>query len=88
MSSGPLKTSTSAGRGFPATVPVLKTPKPDGQFRDEIVVEILSMDDRDFTGTITPTEARINIFEDILGYPQSDLASVIIGYNRGSTVTY
>ena len=38
--------------------PVFKTPLPDGLFRHEIVVEVLNMDGRDFTGTITATEAR------------------------------
>ena len=43
---------------YPFIPPVFKTPLPDGPFRHEIVVEVLSMDGRNFTGTITPTEAR------------------------------
>ena len=33
-----------------AIPPVFKTPDPDGPFRDEITVEILSMDDKEFHG--------------------------------------
>ena len=43
------------------------------------------MDGKDFTGTITPTEARITIFEDVLGFTQADLAGITLGYNRGRT---
>ena len=46
------------------------------------------MDGKDFTGTITPTEARITIFEDVLGFTQADLAGITLGYNRGRTVTF
>ena len=46
------------------------------------------MDGMQFVGTITPTEARKTIFEDILGLTQANLASVTIGYNQGRIVTY
>ena len=68
--------------------PVFKTPGPEGPYRDEIIVEILSMDDREFKGTITPSEARKTIFEDVLGFKQEDLAGVKIGFNRGRIITY
>ena len=32
-------------------------------------------------GTVTPTEARKTIFEDVLGFKQDDLAGVKIGFN-------
>ena len=76
------------GANFPAIAPVFKTPKFDGPYRDEIVVEILIMNGKDFVGTVTPTEARRTIFEEMLGFTQADLAGVTIGYNRGRTVTY
>ena len=38
------------------------------------------MDGKDFAGTITPTEARITIFEDVLGFTQADLAGITLGY--------
>ena len=44
--------------------PIFKTPRSEGPFKDEIVVEILSIDGRDFAGTITPTEARRKIYEE------------------------
>ena len=46
------------------------------------------MDGRDFTGTITPTEARKKIFEGSLGFTQDQLAGVTIGYNRGRIITF
>jgi hypothetical protein len=60
----------------------------DGPFKDEIVVEILAIDGRDFVGTVTPTEARRKIYEDVLGLAQEDLAGVTIGFNRGRVITY
>ena len=46
------------------------------------------MDDKEFTGTITPSEARKIIFEDVLGFKQDDLAGVKIGFNQGRIITY
>ena len=46
------------------------------------------MDGMQFVGTITPTEARKTIFEDIFGLTQANLASVTIGYNCGIIMTY
>ena len=71
-----------------AIPPVFRTPNADRPFKDEIVVEILSLDDKDFTGTITTSEARITIFEDVLGFKQDDLAGIKIGYNQGRIITY
>ena len=39
------------------------------------------MDGKDFKGTVTPTEARKTIFEDVLGFKQDDLAGVKIGFS-------
>ena len=64
------------------------TTQQDGPLRDEITIEVNKMDGKDFTGTITPTEARITIFEDVLGFTQADLAGITLGYNRGRTVTF
>ena len=57
-------------------------------FRDEIVVEIISLNGENYVGTITPAEARKTIFEDALGLNQSQLAGITIGYNRGRIVTF
>jgi hypothetical protein len=56
--------------------------------RDEIIIEILSIDNKEFKGTITPTEAMITIFEDVLGFKQENLAGVKIGFNHGRIVTF
>ena len=81
-------TSKQASMQVTALTPVFRTPAPDGPFRDKIIVEILSMDKKEFKGTITPTEARKTIFEDVLGFKQDDLAGVKIGYNYGRIVTF
>ena len=73
---------------IPVITPVFKTPQPDGPFKDEIVIEVQQMNSQDFYGTITPTEARISIFEGVLGLAQDDLAGVTVGFNRGRTITY
>ena len=46
------------------------------------------MDGKDFVGTITPTEARKVILEEVLGSAQEDLAGITIGFNRGRIITY
>ena len=61
--------------------PVFKTPAPDGPFRDEVVVDILSIDGVHYAGTITPVEARKMIYESALGLSQDNLASITIGFN-------
>ena len=71
-----------------APQPIFKTPKADGPFRDEITVEIVSINGKEFKGTITPTEARVTIFQDVLGFKQEDLAGVKIGYNQVRLVTF
>ena len=85
---GSARTPGSGGNNAPAPPPVFKTPAPDGPFRDEIIIEILSMDNKEFKGTITPTEARKTIFEDVLGFKQGDLAGVKMGFNLGRIITF
>ena len=68
--------------------PVFRTPMPDGPFKDEIVVEVNSLNGKQYSGTVTVTEARKTIFEQMLGFKQDDLASLTIGYNRGRIITY
>ena len=41
--------------------PVFKTPGPEGPYRDEIVVEILTLNGQSYAGTVTPAEARKTI---------------------------
>ena len=82
------KSNAVCNNDSPALPPVFKTPRPEGPYRDEIVIEIISMDNKEFNGTITPTEARKTIFEDVLGFKQDDLAGVKIGFNRGRIITF
>ena len=60
---------------------VFVTKKPEGAFRDEIVVELQTLDDQPFRGTITFKEAREVMFNEIMGFSLSDLYSVRFRYN-------
>ena len=71
-----------------SVLPVFKTPAPDGAFKDEIIVDVLKMNDSDFAGTLTSTEIRKTIFEDVLGFKQDELAGVKVGFNRVRTITF
>jgi hypothetical protein len=64
------------------------TQKPQGSFRDEIVVKINTIDGSEFNGTVTPKEAIRDIFIDKLGFKKNSLGSLTIGYSRGRIVTY
>ena len=70
------------------SVQVFKTPASDGPFRDEVVVEVLTLNDVAYSGTITPAEARGMMYECALGLDQANLASITIGYNRGRVITF
>ena len=66
--------------------PVFKTPGPEGPYKDEIVVEVLSLNRQDYAGTVTPSEARKTVFEEALGLCQTNLAGITIGFNRGRII--
>jgi len=72
----------------PTRKSIFTTKKPDGAFRDEVVVEIQTLDDKPFKGTITPKEARRTIFEDILGFKQEDLIGFYFAYSGCPIVTF
>ncbi len=67
---------------------IFTTKKPDGAFRDEIVVEIQTLDDKPFKGSITPKEASWTIFEDVLGFKQADLIGFYFAYSGCPIVTF
>ena len=68
--------------------PIFTTIKPEGAFRDEIVVEIQTLDEQPFRGTITTKEARKTIFEGILGFEQKDLMGFYFAYSSCPIVTF
>ena len=45
-----------SGMAVVAVTPVFKTPPPDGPYRHEVVVEVLSLNGPHYVGTVTPTE--------------------------------
>jgi hypothetical protein len=57
--------------------PVFNTPKPLGSFNGH-----------PFNGTMTPTEVRLIIYEQILGLKKRDLGGITVGFNNGRVVTY
>jgi hypothetical protein len=67
---------------------VFTTSKPEGAFRDEIIVELQTIDDQVFRGSITLKEARQKIFQEILGFKREDLSGLIMNYSGGQIVTY
>jgi hypothetical protein len=67
---------------------VFTTSKPEGAFRDEIIVELQTIDDQVFRGSITLKEARLKIFQEILGFKREDLSGLIMNYSEGQIVTY
>jgi hypothetical protein len=72
----------------PTRKSIFTTKKPDGAFRDEVVIKIQILDDKPFKGTITPKEARRTIFEDILGFKQDDLIRFYFTYSGCPIVTF
>ena len=72
----------------PTRESIFTTSKPEGAFRDEIVVELQTLDDQTFRGSITLREARKKIFQEILGFKQEELAGLILGYSGCPIVTF
>ena len=60
---------------------VFTTSKPEGAFRDEIIVELQTIDNQVFRGSITLKEARQKIFQEILGFKREDLSGLIMNYS-------
>ena len=61
----------------------------DGATRDEIEVEILTKNDRKFTGSITPLEAKYDIYVGALGFENHDnFDGVRINYKGKLVVTF
>jgi hypothetical protein len=67
---------------------IFKTAKPQGAFRDEIVVEVNTIDGMEFRGTVTTKEAIKSIFIEQLGFERNSLGSMTIGYSKGRIITY
>ena len=85
-----LSAASQASKSFTKSIrkPTFTTKKPEGAFRDEIVVEIQTLDDQPFKGTITPKEARKTIFEEVLGFKQDDLIGFYFAYSGCPIVTF
>jgi hypothetical protein len=78
----------SRGSSKPIRRSIFTTQKPDGAFRDEIVVEIQTLDGQPFRGRITPKEARRTIIEETLGFKQEDFIGFYFAYSWCPIVTF
>ena len=72
----------------PTREPIFTTKKPEGAYRDEIVIEMQTLDAQPFRGTITTKEARRVIFEKIVGFKQEDLVGFYFAYSGCPVVTF
>ena len=64
------------------------TAKPEGPMRDVLTVECMKLNDTDFKGTITYSEAKERIFIEALGLSADLLHSLKFGYSSCRTITY
>ena len=71
-----------------ADLSIFKTSKPQGAFRDEIVVEVNTIDNEPFRGTVTVQEAVKAVFIGALGFYKESLGSLTIGYSMGRIITF
>ena len=67
---------------------IFVTKKPEGAFRDELVVELLTVDDQAFRGKVTLAEARRIIFREILGFQKEDLSAFFQDYSGCPIIVY
>ena len=72
----------------PTRESIFTTPKPEGAFRDEIVVELQTLDGEPYRGKIDPNVAIRKIFMDKLGFKRQELNGMIIGYGGGQIVKF
>ena len=62
--------------------------KNEGAFREELEVEILTINGNPFRGSITHQEAKHRIFKEVLGCPFSNFRGVRLGYTTCPTATF
>jgi hypothetical protein len=62
--------------------------KNEGAFREELEVEIQSINDQPFRGSITRQEAKHRIYKEALGCPFSNFRGARTGYKKCPTVTF
>ena len=59
----------------------------EGAFRDEVEIEVQTINDKPFKGNITRKEAKHVIFKDILGFPFSNFRGVRFGFKGVPIIT-
>lgn len=60
----------------------------DGAFRDEVEIEIQTVNGNPFRGSLTRQEAKHRIYKDILGWPFSNFRGIRTGFRNTPTVTF
>ena len=67
---------------------IFVTDKPKGPMRDVLTVECSKLNDEEFKGTVTYTEAKEKIFMEALGLNADLLHSLKFGFSKCRTVTF
>ena len=65
-----------------------RTPDPDGPMRDDIVVEVQTVNDRPFKGSLTFTEAMNGVFETCLGLDKKLVHGVRFAFSTYPVIKY
>ena len=65
-----------------------RTPDPDGPMRDDIIVEVQTVNDRPFKGSLTFTEAMNGVFETCLGLDKKLVHGVRFAFSTYPVIKY
>ena len=65
-----------------------RTPKPEGSMRDVVIVEIRTLNDEPFRGTLTYTEACTNIFVECLGLDATLIHGVKFAFSNYPVIRF
>ena len=67
---------------------IFTTARSEGPMRDVLTVECMKLNENDFKGTVTYSEAQDKIFTEALGLSSDLLHSLKFGYSSCRTVTF
>ena len=67
---------------------IFTTARSEGPMRDVLTVECMKLNENDFKGTVTYSEAQDKIFTEALGLSPDLLHSLKFGYSSCRTVTF
>lgn len=67
---------------------LFKTPRPEGCMRDTLIVEVRTINSEPFRGTLTYTEASMDIFQGVLGLKEEMLHGVKFAFSNCPVVRF